>query len=118
MKFIISENKVNQVILNYLNDNVTPESPYHGPNIWGPSFHKQIRRDVEKHNSCTFTTADDEEFFTFYKRYGVTKNVLSIHLPLYNTLTSLFNDKWIPILKEWFEKNTGLEVSSIENDSL
>ena len=111
MKFIISENKINQIILNYLNDNVTPE-----PSVWGPSFHYKIRRLLDDRNDCTFVIGDDydDNYFTFYKRYSTEKNVLSISSLLSNNLTSLFNDRWKPIFKEWFEKNTGLEVYHID----
>lgn len=110
MKFIISENKINQMILNHLNDYVTPE-----PSDWGPSSHEKIRRELDDYNSFTFVIGDDEDnYFTFYKRYFTEKNVLSISSLLNNNLTSLFNDIWKPIFKEWFEKNTGLEVYQID----
>jgi hypothetical protein len=31
-------------------------------------------------------------------------------------LTSLFGDLWIPVFKEWFEKNSNLDVREMEFD--
>jgi hypothetical protein len=33
-------------------------------------------------------------------------------------LTSLFNNKWLPVFKEWFEDNSGLKVMQIINDEI
>ena len=112
MKFIISENKINQIILNYLNDNIKPEPNYYG-RIWGQDYHEQNRRDVRQFNHVTFSV-NDEDAFTFYKEYSTAKNVLSISPWLSDNLTSLFNDKWLPIFKEWFERNSGLKVYHID----
>lgn len=111
MKFIITENRVNELILKYLKDNVTPSNYY--ATIWGSESHKENREEVEEYGYMSFNV-DWKQAFTFYNKYGDEKNVLFVETWLSDSLTSLFDDRWEPIFKKWFEENSGLNVNTME----
>ena len=102
MKIIISENKVNQIIRKYLDDDFYPD--YN----WGPELHDFYKKDVKRYGSYEFQI-NDETAYVYYN----TKT-LEIYPWLDEKLTSLFGNKWLPVFKEWFEENSGLKVKKIE----
>lgn len=127
MKIIISENRVNQVIRKYLDDTFTPD---YG---WNENTrHGSYREDVDKYGDIVFFLNHRDSYIyygcnagagpedKFFESYGYLNNykcpLLSIYPYASGTLTSLFGDRWLPIFKEWFEENTGLEVTQITND--
>jgi hypothetical protein len=106
MKYIISESKINQIILNYLNDNVYPDYSS------GPYVHNFYQSQIDRFNSYTFGV-NDEEAYTYYGLNDYNRNVLEIYGWLSEKLTSLFGNKWIPVFREWFEDMTGLEINKL-----
>lgn len=107
MKYRITESKINQIILSYLNDNMYPDYD------WGHELHDFYRREIWRYNTYTFPI-NDVESYTYYGEYNGQKNLLEILPQVSEPLTSLFGDKWIPVFKEWFEKNSGLEVDNMD----
>ena len=106
MKYIITESKINQIILNYLNDNVYPD---YG---WGPNLHNFYKGEIKRFNSYTFAINVDEAY-TYYGLNNNNRNVLEIYGWLSEKLTSLFGNMWIPVFREWFEDMTGLEINKL-----
>ena len=124
MKIIISENRVNQIIRKYLDETFYPD---HG---WGnPDDYQQ---DVDKFGDLVFFINDVDSYIyygcnanagpedEFFAGYGHLHNykcpLLSVYPRVSEQLTSLFGEKWLPVFKEWFEENTGLEVVQITNN--
>ena len=105
MKYLITESKIKQIILDYLNDNVSPDYD------WGPDLYKFYRNEIKKYNSYSFPI-NDEEAYTFYGEYASHKNVLEISEWLSNKLTALFGDNWQPVFNDWFEERSGLKIGT------
>jgi hypothetical protein len=127
MKVIISENRVNRIIRKYLDETFTPD---YG---WGNNTrHDYYQDDVNKYGDIVFFLNDtdsyiyygcnanagpEDEYFAGYGRLHYYKcPLLSIYPRVSEKLTFLFSDRWLPVFKEWFEENTGLEVTQITND--
>jgi hypothetical protein len=109
MKIIITESKVNEAILNYLKLRSYPDYD------WGPHLHKFYKKDVKTHGSYTFVI-NDREAYTYYGEYdGYDYRPYELVMGqwLYDELTSIFRDLWIPIFKKWFEENTGLSIKNL-----
>jgi hypothetical protein len=106
MKYIITESKIKQIILNYLNDYVYPNYSS------GPYVHNFYKGEIKRYNSYTFGINDDEGY-TYYGLYDNDRNVLEIYPWLSEKLSALFGDKWVPVFREWFEDMTGLEINKL-----
>jgi hypothetical protein len=105
MKYLITESKINQIILDYLNDNVYPDYD------WGPDLYDFYKDEIRKSNSYSFPI-NDVEAYAFYGEYANHKNVLEISEWLSNKLTALFGDYWIPVFNDWFEERSGLKIGT------
>ena len=127
MKIIISENRVNQVIRKYLDETFYPD---YG---WNENTrHGSYQEDVDRYGDVVFFINDKDSYIyygcnanggpedEFFAPYGHLHNykcpLLSVYPSVSEKLTSLFGNKWLPVFKEWFEENTGLEVAQITND--
>jgi len=104
MKYIITESRVEEVIKNYLSKHLHPDYDI------GFELHDFYQKDVEKYGSYDFTI-NDEVAYTYWGEYGGFKNRLEISKMVFDDLNQKFGKRWIPIFKEWFEKNTGLQVN-------
>lgn len=112
MKFVITENKIKNLIINYLKDNFTPD---YG---WELDFYK---KEVEKWGYVPFFINDYESFIYFdeTEKNAVTKGkikhkTLIIHSHLSSKLNNFFGSGiWVDPFVEWFEKNTELEVETV-----
>ena len=109
MKIIITESKYHEVILNYLDKAVYPD--YN----WGPELHKFYKDEIDKYGAHDFYI-NDVVGYSYIDTYGEYKYMylLLIQPWLGEQLNSLFGSRWKPIFKEWFEKNSGLEVRKME----
>ena len=105
MKYLIPESKINKIILDYLNDNVSPD--YN----WGHGLHDFYRDEIEKYNQYTFPINGDDGY-TYYGYYSGHKNVLEISEWLSDKLTALFGDNWQPVFNDWFEERSGLKIGT------
>jgi hypothetical protein len=129
MKILITENRVNQIIRKYLDDSFTPDYGWYenmratdgtyqdDVDKWGDLvfFINDLASYI--YYGCNANAGPEDEFFAPYGHLHNYKcPLLSIYPRQSETLTSLFGNKWLPVFKEWFEENTGLEVTQITND--
>jgi len=102
MKVIISESKYEEGILNYLKANFYPDYD------WGPELHSFYKEDVEKYGGIDFYINDQVGY-----SFGLNGGILNVYSMVTEPLYNLFDYKWVPIFKEWFEENTGLKVNEV-----
>lgn len=101
MKVIISESKYEQGIIRYLDLNLVPD--------YGWATHQFYKDEVERYNDVEFFVNDESQYIYFLSSNRQQKSLVIYGNTSYN-LINLFGYKWIPIFKNWFEQNTGLEV--------
>ena len=120
MKYIITENKLNDIILNFINNYYNVDEIHSNP------YHDEDGNPTA--NSIEYYLGDYyvdyEEVFRLYNEGywtepGDFRKKLSPILMIENEdfvshLNSMFHDKWKPVFKEWFEKNFGEEVKTID----
>lgn len=110
MKFIISENKLNNTILTHLELNFKPDYD------WGPELFDFYRNEVEKFGNVYFYV-NDFEVFCYYKqgqpKLKIEPKTLVIFEKISKDLNRWFGNRWVDVFVEWFEKNTGLEVETV-----
>jgi len=109
MKYIITESKYHDVIINYLDKAVHPD---YG---WNWEFY---RDEIDNYGACDFHI-NDIVGYSYFGVYGGRDDSEYMYLLLLTPwlseqLNSLFGPLWKPIFKEWFEKNSGLEVKRME----
>jgi len=102
MNVKIPKDKFENIIITYLDRDVEPDYS------WGPELHDFYREDIDKYGSYDFMVND----IASYSYFGNDKQLL-IEPHLYERLTNLFGELWIPIFKRWFEYNSGLEVDDV-----
>ena len=102
MKIVISESKFNNTIMNYLDKNFYPD--------YGWANQEYYANEIDKYSNYDFYI-EDEPHYTFTMFDGISE--LYIRNNVIEPLTDLFGNFWIPVFKEWFEKNTGLKVDSM-----
>jgi hypothetical protein len=106
-----NDEELNEFIYQYLTEE------YHPDYGWGPELHDFYKEDVRIHGSYEFPINDRIGYAYLGEWDGYDYlHTLMIAEWLTNELTSLFGDKWIPVFKQWFEDNSGLEVREIDLD--
>jgi hypothetical protein len=105
----LNEEDLNGFIYQYLTENYYPD--YN----WGPELFDFYDEEVRVYGSYHFEI-DDLEGYAYLGEWDGYDNlyVLFICNWVINDLNNLFNDKWVPIFKRWFEDNSGLEVREID----
>jgi len=103
MKIIITESKLNNTIMYYLDKNYIPD--------YGWSDNEDYANEISEYDKYDFYV-DDEIFYT-YSKWGDGLDELYLRDNVINSLTDLFGNHWAPVFKEWFESNTGLKVDSM-----
>lgn len=104
-----NEEELDGLIYKYLTENYYPD--YN----WGPELHDFYREDVKKYGIYDFEVNDRFAYSYLGEWDGYDYlYTLVISKWLSNQLTELFNHKWIPTFKRWFEDNSGLEVRDID----
>ena len=106
-----NEEELDELIYKYLTEE------YHPDYEWGPELYDFYKEDVRIHGSFEFPV-DDRIGYAYLGEWDGYDylHTLMIAEWLTNELTSLFGDKWIPVFKQWFEDNSGLEVREIDLD--
>ena len=101
MKFVITENKLNGLIIDYLKDFYEPDYS------WGPELFDFYKKDVKNYNYVEFFINDEVEF-TYYgtKQLEIGKKITS-------ELNLMFGKYWVASFVKWFEDNTNLEVKEV-----
>jgi|LauGreDrversion4_2_1035121.scaffolds.fasta_scaffold382419_1 hypothetical protein len=102
MKILITESKVNDIILKYLKDNIEPDYS------WGPELHDFYKEDVARHGYYDFTI-NDSLSYSYWLEDDYTGR-LEVMPRVYDELDGLFGHMWEDLFVEWFEKNSGLKV--------
>jgi len=95
---------LNEFIYQYLKEE------YHPDYNWGPELHDFYNEEVKKYGSVDFYI-NDEISYDYELIFG--DGVLGISSSVCEPLYHLFEYKWVPIFKTWFEENTGLEVNEM-----
>lgn len=104
MKYIITESRVKDVIVGYLERYAHPDYDI------GFELHDFYQNEIKTYGSYSFTI-DDIEAYTYWGEYGGFKNRLEVHKGFFDDLTQKFGQMWIPIFKDWFEEKTGLKIN-------
>jgi hypothetical protein len=122
MKYVITESKLDQIIINYLNelfplDNVHYTNPTEYDDETGENYDDDTRvefylGDYEDENTI-FRWYDCEYFYPESHAQTICPTVVVEH-PYDDTLLSYFNDKWEEPFKKWFTENFNLPVKTVE----
>jgi len=123
MKVVITESRLESLIIDYLNDSYYPD--------YGWEDEEYYRGELKINNKLNFYI-DDIDSYIYYGCNSGEKNdknfepsgkleyykcpLLSIYPYMAQRLDSAFGDIWKPIFKKWFEDNTGLEVTQFTTD--
>jgi hypothetical protein len=124
MKVVITESRLEKVVIDYLDDIYVPDYGWSYPDVY--------RKDVDKYGDLVFFIEDKDSYIyygcnanagpedEFFAGYGHLHNykcpLLSVYPVVAKRLDSTFGDIWKPIFKKWFEDNTGLEVTQFTTD--
>ena len=127
MKVVITEGRLESLIIDYLDEVFTPDYGWHNN-----TRHGSYQDDVDKYGDivfflnniesyiyygCNANAGPEDEFFAPYGHLHNYKCPLLLVSPRKSEeLTRMFGDRWLPLFKKWFENNTGLEVAQITND--
>jgi hypothetical protein len=105
----IDDEDLDEFIYQYLTDNLHPD--YN----WGPKLHNLYKEEVKKYGIYEFSINDKYRYAYLGEWDGYDYlYTLVISKWANKELTSLFDDKWVPTFKRWFEDNSGLEVREID----
>jgi hypothetical protein len=63
MNYLLNESKLNDLILNYINQNFHPDYD------WGPELHDFYRNEIDKYGVYNFTI-DEERAYDFHEDWG------------------------------------------------
>ena len=105
----LNEEDLNGFIYQYLTENYYPDYS------WGPKLFDFYAEEVRVYGSFHFEI-DDLEGYAYLGEWDGYDNLYTLFICnwVINDLNNLFNDKWVPIFKRWFEDNSGLEVREID----
>ena len=119
MKIVITENKIESAILKYINTHYNVDEIYSNP------FHDDYGNptdDATEYYSGDYLENDYGLFTLYNKSYWLdemdVKKELSPILIIedksfYQSLNSMFGNRWEPVFKKWFEDNFGEKIKTI-----
>jgi hypothetical protein len=125
MKVVITESRLESLIIDYLNDSYYPDYGWKGNSKsdigyqdevdkWGDILFFVDDRESYIYYGCNANAGPEDEFFAGYGHlHNYECPLLSISPYMSQRLDSAFGDIWKPIFKKWFEDNTGLEVTQL-----
>jgi len=123
MKYVITESKLEQTIINYLDelfdvDNINSLNPYEYDDETGEEYDDDTRvefyiGDYEDGDNDIFKWYDCEYFYEDSEPRNRCPLVVIEH-PYDNTLVGYFGDKWEGPFKKWFKENFDLPVKTVE----
>lgn len=123
MKFIITESRLEETIINYLDelfdvDNINYFNPYEYDDETGEEYDDETRvefyiGDYEDGDNDIFQWYDCKYFYEDSEPRNRCPLVVVDH-PYDDTLKAYFNDKWEEPFKKWFTKNFNLPVKTVE----
>ena len=130
MKYLITENKLASVITSLFDKDLTPYDGWESPQTY--------RNLIKKHGEILFDFVDwndveereesrDTGNYMWYSdcirpdleepldHYGLFEcPVVTIPQEIYNKYNNYFGDEWKPFFFNWFQKNTGIKVFTID----
>ena len=127
MKYIITENRLNSAIIEYINElydvsDINWTHPY--------EYNDETDEEYEDGNIVDFYKGDyegpydsdfcfrwyDPEYYAGGDYVGLQKKcpILEVHENEGETLNAYFGDKWHEPFKRWFEENFELPIKTIE----
>lgn len=125
MKVVITESRLESLIIDYLNDSYYPDYGWKGNSKSDIGYQDEVDKwgdivffvdDQESYiyYGCNANAGPEDEFFAGYGHlHNYECPLLSISPYMSQRLDSAFGDIWKPIFKKWFEDNTGLEVNQL-----
>lgn len=125
MKVVITESRLESLIIDYLNDSYYPDYGWKGNSKSDIGYQDEVDKwgdivffvdDQESYiyYGCNANAGPEDEFFAGYGHlHNYECPLLSIYPYMSQRLDSAFGDIWKPIFKKWFEDNTGLEVTQL-----
>ena len=128
MKVVITENRLEKVVTDYLDDLFYPDYGWKGNSRSDIGYQDEVDKwgdivffvdDQESYiyYGCNANAGPEDEFFAGYGHLHNYKcPLLSVYPVVAKRLDSIFGDIWKPIFKKWFEDNTGLEVTQFTTD--
>ena len=108
MKYIISESKIESIIMDFLDSNYVPD--------YGWETMGHYESDSKKYGYVHFPINDIHTYFYLYGANEYNNNLpktIFIHGWVGDVLNDYFGDMWKPVFVKWFEKNTGMSVEHI-----
>ena len=119
MLLIINENRIYELIYDYIND-------YFEGNEFGIDEYEDFEHGENPGAFKFYIEEDDNDreiFFYYTEQYwsdegdfrkGLSPMLFIVDDEFLNTLNGMFQDKWTPILKQWFEDKFGKPVKTID----
>ena len=122
MKYIITESRLDDIVIEYLNgmfdvSDVHSTNPTEYDNETGENYDDDTRvefylGDYEDENTI-FKWYDCEYFYPDSPAQNICPTVVVEH-PYDDRLIALFNDKWEEPFKKWFTENFDLPIKTVE----
>ena len=107
MRYVIAESRLNHFILEYIEDNFSPDA-------WIPFPYARAAK-----GKMIEYFVNDKQTFSYFQGFhfgspDIPRRILRIDRPsVVDSLNSLFPGLWAPVFKEWYESNTGSPVHVI-----
>lgn len=121
MNYIISEDKIGNVILNYINGYYDVDKVHSTP------FHDDYGNPTDvatEYYLGDYEGDFQEEVFRVYQegywekpddpRKELTPILMVEDIAFVSNLNSMFGDRWIPVLKNWFEENFNEKIKTVD----
>lgn len=121
MKYIITEQqgeRVKDIIMSYLDSHLTPFDGWETPK----EYKKNLLEDDEIFLHIVESEGYGDDPHMWYSVHtnphaDVPKEIsplITLPSAVYERIEGFFGNLWIPFFKEWFKKNTGLKVKTVE----
>lgn len=104
MKYIITESRIKDAIVKFLDIHYVPDDGWRK---------KIIYDELNSYGYTDFWVNGDLPYSYFMRYPGRNPHTLELVKKMSDQLFSFFGNLWIPIFKDWFEQNTGLMVKEI-----
>lgn len=109
MKYIITESRLGEVIVDFLDSNLTP---FEG---WNPEGYIEELKDGSGELFLFWDDDDTDDHMYYLGKSSKKKGRVFLPDETYNYLTDLFGKYWKPVFIKWFEENAKLPIRSVEN---
>ena len=125
MKVVITESRLESLIIDYLNDSYYPDYGWKGNSKSDIGYQDEIDKwgdivffvdDQESYiyYGCNANAGPEDEFFAGYGHlHNYECPLLSIYPYMSQRLDSAFGDIWKPVFKKWFENKVNLPIKTL-----